>query len=167
MIPLRPFNKTLLLLAVIFVSSHSFAQAIVTTNTPPVLTSVPKFRPPVVKSFLGGGYTGDTTMSVEVAKTIIGLPLTVRDKKNNFYTITHYGFAYKRVGVTEDEETGAVSPETDVVADEFTTTPLPAIWTKTIIETLHKGEVLSFYDIIVKDSKGNIFFAPGISFTMQ
>jgi hypothetical protein len=161
------FYKALLLLTVIFVSTHSFAQSIVTTNTPPVLTKVPKFKPPVVKSFLGGGYTGDTTMSVEVAKTIIGLPLTVRDKKNNFYTITHYGFSYKRIGVTEDEQSGAVSPETDIVADEFTTSPLPAIWIKTIIETLHKGEKLSFYDIIVKDSKGNIFYAPGISLTMQ
>jgi hypothetical protein len=160
--------RPLLLLPFIFCGSYAFSQAVVSTPTSEVITKTQPFKPPVVKTFIGGQFTGDSTMMpVEQAKIVIGLPLTVRDKNNNIYTITHYEFTYKRVGVTEDEETGTVSPETDIVGNEFTTTPLPEIWIKTINDSLHKNEELHFFDIIVKDNKGHVFYAPDIRFIMQ
>jgi hypothetical protein len=137
------------------------------TPIAPVVTHIPKFKPPVVKTYLGD-YTGDgTAITVEEGKNIIGLPLKVEDAKHNTYTISSYEFAYKRVGITEDEETGQTSPETDMVADRFTTTPLTAIWVNTIKDTLQKGEEFHFFDIIAKDKQGRLFFAPELKLVMQ
>jgi hypothetical protein len=161
----RPLKYAFFLLAVIC-NSHAFAQAPKKSDS--TVVKIAKFKPPVVQTYLGG-YTSDTPriISADEGKNIIGLYLRVTDKKNNKYTITHYGFSYTRVGVTEDEETGAVSPETDMIADDFTTTPLPPVWAKTIQDTLQKGEELHFYDVIVKDIKGRIFYAPDLKFIIQ
>jgi hypothetical protein len=132
------------------------------------ITKVAKFKPPVLKTFLGG-YTADSArkISVDEGKNIIGLFLRVTDKAGIKYTITHYGFAYTRIGVTENEQTGDVTPETDVIADDFTTTPLSGIWVKNIKDGLQKGEQLHFYDVIVKDAKGRIIRAPELTFVIQ
>jgi hypothetical protein len=137
------------------------------TPKSPAVTRIPKFKPPVVQTHLGN-YTGkSTSISVEEGKNIIGLPLKIKDEKNNVYTISSYEFAYKRTGITEDEETGKTSPESDMVADKFTTTPLTDIWINNIKESLKKGEELYFFDIIVKDKQGRLFFAPELKLVMQ
>ena len=89
------------------------------------------------------------------------------DDKNNSYPVYSYQFAYKRIGVTEDEETGKTSPQSDLVADKFTVTPQPEIWKSNIADQLHSGEQLYFFDIVVKDKQGRLFFAPEIKITIQ
>jgi hypothetical protein len=132
-----------------------------------VFTSVPKFKPPVTKTFLGK-YSGlNAVCSVEEGKQLITLLLKITDDKNNAYKISSYQFAYTRKGVTEDEETGKISPQSDMVADRFMTTPLPAIWQSNIIESLHKGEELYFFDVIVFDKQNRLFFAPELKITIQ
>ena len=129
-------------------------------------TTFTKFKPPVVKSYLGK-YTGTASCSPEEGKQIIQQPLKIADDKNNNYKISSYQFAYKRLGVTEDETTGAVTPAKDMVAQRFTETPLPEIWKTNITEQLHKGEELYFFDIIVYDKQGRLFFAPELKITIQ
>lgn len=132
-----------------------------------VVMQVAKFKPPAVKTFLAK-YTGVTaTCSADEGKQIINQPLLVKDDKSNSYLITSYQFAYKRIGVTEDEETGKTSPQRDMVADRFTTTPLPEIWETNIVEQLHSGEQLYFFDVVVKDKQGHLFFAPELKITIQ
>jgi hypothetical protein len=121
---------------------------------------------PNVKPYLGK-ITGNVVLSAEEGKQLITLPLKIVDDKNLNYNISSYQFAYKRIGVTEDEETGKTSPQSDIAADRFTTTPLPAIWLKNITEGLHKGEELYFFDIIVFDKQGRRFFAPELKITIQ
>ena len=125
-----------------------------------------KFKPPVVKSYLGK-YTGTASCSPEEGKQIILQPLRIADDKNINFKISSYQFAYKRLGVTEDETTGAVTPAKDMVAKRFTETPLPEIWKTNITEQLHKGEELYFFDIIVYDKQGRLFFAPELKITIQ
>lgn len=125
-----------------------------------------KFKPPVVKSYLGK-YTGTAGCSPEEAKQAILQPLRIADDKNISFKISSYQFAYKRLGVTEDETTGAVTPAKDMVAKRFTETPLPEIWKTNITEQLHKGEELYFFDIIVYDKQGRLFFAPELKITIQ
>jgi hypothetical protein len=129
-------------------------------------TTFAKFKPPVVKSYLDK-YTGTATCSAEEGKQIILQPLKIADDKNNTYKISSYQFAYKRLGVTEDETTGAVTPAKDMVGERFTETPLPQIWKSNITEQLHKGEELHFFDIIVYDKQGRLFFAPELKITIQ
>ena len=135
----------------------------------PAKTSTPvgaKSKKPNVKSYLGK-VNGNLVLSAEEAKQLVALPIKIVDDKNINYTISSYQFVYKRIGVTEDEATGKTSPQTDIAAARFTTTPLPAVWQKNIVEGLHKGEELYFFDIIVFDKQGRRFFAPEIKISIQ
>jgi hypothetical protein len=133
----------------------------------PVVTAVPKFKPPITKTYLGK-YSGiNATCTVEEGKQLITLLLKITDDKNNAYKISSYQFAYTRKGVTEDEDTGKISPQSDMVADRFMATPLPAIWQTNIAESLHKGEELYFFDVIVFDQQNRLFFAPELKITIQ
>ena len=133
----------------------------------PAYTPIAKFKPPVVKSYLAKLTGAAAVCSAEEGKQIIALPLRIADDKNFSYKISSYQLAYKRIGVTEDEETGKVSVANDLVGQRFTETPLPELWKSNIIETLHKGEELLFFDIIVTDKKGRLFFAPDLKITIQ
>ena len=135
----------------------------------PVKTAPPSganSKKPAVKSSLGTA-TGTISLSTDVVKQLIGLRLKVADDKNLEYVISSYQFAYKRIGITEDETTGKTSPQSDIAANRFTTTPLPDVWQKNIIEGLHKGEELYFFDIIVFDKQGRRFFAPELKIIIQ
>ena len=54
-----------------------------------------------------------------------------------------------------------------MVAQQFTDTPLSAVWINTIKDELHAGEELYFFDIIVKDSQGRLFFAPELKISVK
>ena len=133
----------------------------------PVTALLIKNKLPVVKTFLGkfSGVANDC--SAEQATQLITQPLRITDDKNVEYKLSSYQFSYKRNGVTEDEVTGKVSPQTDIAADRFTVTPLPEIWQSNIKESLHKGEELFFFDVIVFDKQGKLFFAPELKIIIQ
>ncbi|MEP7142659.1 MAG: hypothetical protein ABI707_07305 [Ferruginibacter sp.] len=120
----------------------------------------------LVKTWLGK-VTGNITLNATEAGQLVALPLKITDDKNIDYAISSYQFVYKRIGVTEDEETGKTSEQSDIAADRFTTTPLPPVWQKNILDGLHKGEELYFFDIIAFDKQGRRFFAPEIKITIH
>ena len=132
-----------------------------------VVTTIPKFKPPITKTYLGKYSGTNAVCSAEEGKQLITFLLKITDEKNNTYKISSYQFAYTRKGVTEDEQTGQVSPQSNMVADRFMATPLPAIWQSNIIESLHKGEELYFFDVIVFDKQNRLFFAPELKITIQ
>ena len=133
----------------------------------PVAKTFVKFKPPIVKTSLGKISGNGATAGVEEIKTLIVLPIKVIDDKELVYTISSYQFVYKRLGETEDEESGKTSPQTDIVSNHFTTTPLPEIWQKNITEGVHKGEEIYFFDIIAVDKQGRRFFAPELKIKIQ
>jgi len=124
-----------------------------------------KVKKPFAKTSLGKA-TGTIALPAEEAGQLVILPLKILDEKNVEYKISSYQLAYKRIGVTEDEETGKTSVQSDVVAQRFTTTPLPAVWQKNIVDGLHTGEELYFFDIIVFDKQGRRFFAPELKISI-
>ena len=146
----------------VFIGTNTMAQKPAKTTGAPASSS----KKPPVKSWLGKN-TGNISLDAAAAGEVIALPLKVTDDKNVDYVISSYQFAYKRIGVTEDEETGKTSAEKDLVSDHFTATPLPVIWQNNISETLHTGETLYFFDIIVFDKQGRRFFAPELKITIQ
>jgi hypothetical protein len=126
-----------------------------------------KYKPPVVKTYIGT-YTGNgTKISTAEGKQVIALPLKIVDAKNNVYPVTSYQFSYNRIGIKEDETTGTTSPEKDMVADRFRDTPLSTVWINTIQEGLHSGEELYFFDIVAKDKQGKMFFAPELKLVVE
>lgn len=126
---------------------------------PGTITKVARFRPPVVKTFLGKN-AGTSTVSIDEANQLINLPLKVTDNKNNVYEISSYQFMYKKRSVIENEQTGKKEVAFTTVADLFTTTPLPEVWRKNIGGTLQKEEEFYYFDIIAKDKLERRFFAP-------
>ncbi len=114
----------------------------------------PKFRTQL------GNYTDSATVTVDEAEKLVVLPLVITDDKNQVYTISTYQLAYTRLAVTEDEKTGKVTPTTSLVAKQFTATPVPAAWSKFVVEQLKPGEQLYFFDIVAKDAKGKLYFVP-------
>jgi hypothetical protein len=141
------------------ISLLSFAQT-------PTITKVEKFKPPVVKSYLGINTNG-AMVTKDEASQLISLPLKVTDDKKNAYVIASYGFLYKRKSVVQDEETGKKETTFTTVADKFTKSPLPAIWVTNIKDGFQKDEELFFFDIVVEDNKNREFFAPDLKIIIQ
>jgi len=126
------------------------------TKTPAGQKAKPKFKSSI------DNYSDSVVITADDARHLIAQPIIVTDEKNTTYKITTYQLVYKRAGVTEDEETGKVSPITSMVSNQFTATPLPDLWKNLVAEQLKPGEEIYLFDIVVKDAQGKLFFAPDI-----
>lgn len=158
---MKKYNKSyLLFFLIISVGFSSFAQ------TKSVISKVAKFKPPVVKSYLGPNTNG-AVVSKEDASHLITLPLKITDQKNNIYSIDSYQFLYKKRSVIENEQTGRKEKTFTTVADRFRTTPLPDVWINNLKETFQPEEELYFFDIVVQDKLNRKFFAPDLKITIQ
>lgn len=140
------------------VSAISFAQKT-------EVVTVTKFKPPVVKTFLGINENG-ASVTKEEATQLLALPLKIVDDKKNAYPIDSYQFLYRRKGVIEDEQTGKKEVAFTIVSNRFSTTPLPKVWVDNIKDNLKKDEQLYYFDIVVKDKQGRKFPAPEIKITL-
>ena len=121
-----------------------------------------KKTPRPVLTTLIGQYKDSVQLSAEETEKVIVMPLRIVDDKKVVYTIASYQFLYRRNVVTEDEQTGKITPTTSIASQRFTSTPLPDYWIKPIKGQLKPGEVLWFFDIIVKDPNGKVSFAPDV-----
>lgn len=131
-----------------------------------IITKVAKFKPPVVKTFLGENQNGALVTADEAAH-LIALPLTITDAKNNLYTIDSYQFLYRKKGAIQDEETGKVQVTFTIQSARFDSTPLPKIWIDNLKDTFQSNEQLYFFDVVVKDKEGRRFFAPELKLTIK
>jgi len=129
--------------------------------------STQKFVLPKLKTALGNRADSIVTISVDEAIQLVNQPLSVTDNKKSVYTLSSYQCMYKRRAVTENEETGKVSPVSSMVVNAFKTTPLSAIWIKTISEQLKQGEEIFFFDVVVKTAEGRLMFAPNLKLVIQ
>ena len=130
------------------------------------ITPVTKFKPPVVKTFLGRNEK-EATVTLDEANQLVNLPLKIVDEKNNTYTISSFQFLYRKRSVVEDEETGKRQTVFTNTAGLFKATPLPKVWQDNISGGLQKDEQLYFFDIIVNDKQGRKFFAPDVKIIVK
>ena len=129
-------------------------------TTPTTTPTPPPFKKPNVKTFWGSTANGTLELPVDSAAKLISQPVRIIDDKNIGYAISSYQFAYKRIGFTEDEVTGKVSSQSEIVANRFYSATLPLVWQNNIIEGLKKGEELYFFDIVAISNLGFRFYAP-------
>ncbi len=144
----------------------TFAQPAKKTIKPAVFTPVTKFKPPVVKTFLGRN-TNEANVTSEEANQLVTLPLKITDDKNTIYSISSYQFMYRKKSVIENEQTGKKEIAFSSVADIFKATPLPKVWKDNISGGIQKGEELFFFDIVVTDKLNRKFFAPNIKIIVK
>lgn len=152
--------KHSLLLYLLLAASAIFAQE------KSIITKEPKFKPPVVKTYLGINQDG-AKVTKEEASQLIGLPLKIVDDKNNSYPVDSYQFLYRRKSIIQNDETGRKEVTFTIVADRFFTTPLPKVWVENTKDQFQKDEQLYFFDIVVRDKEGRKFFAPELKITIQ
>jgi hypothetical protein len=146
-------SKIILLLAIVIVSNNVIAQ-----KKPKTVA----FKPPVVTSSMAGFQGTKDSVTIATLQKVIDSSIRIVDAKGVTYTITHYQFVFKKVGVVENDSTGQVTPVSDLSAGQFSKTPLPDVWRKTIKETAVAGDEIYFTDIIASDDKGHVFYAPEI-----
>jgi hypothetical protein len=145
---------------VISVGNISFAQQ------KEVMTKVHKFKPPVVKTFLGINQNG-AHVTVDEGNQLIALPLKIVDAQNHNYPISSYRFLYRKKSVILNDETGKKEETFSITASRFDSTPLPKVWINNIQGRLQPEEQLYFFDIVVKDKEGRDFFAPELKITIK
>lgn len=126
-------------------------------------TKTEKYKVPKISTLLGS-YKDSVKIPVAEILKIINQPLFFTDGSNMKYTLSSYQVLYKKNAVTEDEA-GQVKPTTSISSARFKTSPLSAIWLKVINEQLSTAEEILFFDIIVKDEKGRVMYAPNLKFT--
>ena len=127
---------------------------------------VQKFKPPKTRTSWGN-YSDSATLSVNEALNLLSLPLLITGEDKTNYGISVYHLVYKKKGVTEDEETGKVTPTFTIASDFFKTTPLPDAWITSITQQLRSGEELFFFDVVARDSNGHLFFAPTLKIKIK
>jgi hypothetical protein len=132
----------------------------------PVVKPVAKPVLPKLKTYWGSN-VDSATVPLEEATQLVALPLRITDAQNNVYTVAVYNLLYKRLAITENEETGKTSPTTSIVAQLFKQTPLPDVWIKTMQERMKPGEEILIYDVIAKDSKGKLLSAPDLKLKIK
>ena len=151
--------KNILPVAFLFVLTTTMAQKPKPAAGKPAAGQ--KFTPPKLICALGSN-TDSATVFLEEALQLVNLPIRITDDKNNPYTVTSYQVIYKRKAVTENEETGKVTPVMSNVSDRFNETPLPKLWRNILTEQMKPGEELYFFDIVAKDALGRLMFAPDL-----
>ena len=158
---MRFFKTLFLILFLAGIYNVSLAQSKKNTKK-----SISKFKPPKLISTLSN-YKDSAIVTGGEAENIVALPLMVTDDKKNIYAIASYQFLYQKNVVTENEETGKVSATTSTFADRFKASPLPEQWINKVREEIKTGEILYFFDIIVKDAQGRVMYAPPVKITIQ
>lgn len=131
-----------------------------------IITKEPKFKPPVVKTYLGVNQNG-AEVTLDEGTQLVGLPLKITDEKNNQYRVVSYQFLYRQKSYILNDETGEKEKVFTISADRFQETPLPKLWIENIRQRLQPEEQLYFFDIVVKDKEGREFFAPEIKITIK
>lgn len=135
-------------------------------NAKDAVKPVAKFKQPKLYTSLGQ-FKDTAYVTEKEAEDAIALPLKVMDDKKNEYTISSYQFLYKKKAVTEDEQTGKVSPTTSISSDRFKTTPLPPLWINVIQEQVKPGEEFFFFDVIAKDPQGRVMTASSLKLIVK
>jgi hypothetical protein len=128
--------------------------------------AIKKYKVPTLYTQLGG-LRDSVSIPVSEAENLIGKPLKIFDDKKGLYTISSYQFLYRKRGVTEDEESGKVSPVNTIVSSRFKITPLPETWIIQVREQLKAGEELFFFDVIAKDAQGRVMYAPDLKIMVR
>ena len=162
--------KFLFFLLPFFIGYGVYAQSVKQPAKKPAkngaIIPVTKFKPPVVKTFLGKNER-EVTVTVDEANQLVNLPLRITDDKNNIYTISSYQFMYKKKSVIENEETGKKEIAFGTTAGLFKATPLPKVWQDNISGGIQKDEELFFFDVIVNDKLNRKFFAPNLKIIVK
>ena len=135
-------------------------------KSPEKVTKYAPFKVPLLYTTINN-LKNKSVISGEEAGKVLNFPLEIVDDKKNNYSVASYIIAYYRISEKTDENTGKTEKVTNMVSQRFTTTPLPGYFLNPLIGYFKSGEDIIFLDIIVKDNKGRVMYAPDLKLTIK
>jgi len=146
------------LLILMMTSISAFAQS--KTKKPEAKANSLRFRS------TWGIFLSETLPRPEILK-LLDSAIVVRDEKNNKYPVVSFQFTYEKKETYLNDTTGKPSIYTEYVGDNFNADRLPAFWSTRIKESLTKGEVLYFDNIIIKYTGDKLYRVPKLQFKVN
>jgi hypothetical protein len=126
----------------------------------------PKLTPPKMESFWGNIKGGKLTVN-DIHRLVDSSVTVITDKKEKL-KISRAIFIYRSKDYAEDEKTGEVKIRYNSTAYNFRNTDqLTAQWKRTLRENIKPGDQIVIADIIVRDSKDQIFNAGDIRIIVE
>jgi len=126
----------------------------------------PKLTPPKMVSYWGNTQGGKLTIK-DIHRLVDSSVMVITDKKERL-KISRAIFIYRSKDFAEDEKTGEVKTRYNSTAYSFRNIDqLPLQWKLTLRENIKPGDQIVIADILVRDSKDQIFNASDIRITVE
>lgn len=106
-----------------------------------------------------GIYLSDTLPRPEVLK-LLDSSLVVRDQKNNKFPVVSFDFTYESKEPYLNDTTQQVAFYTETTGDSFKTNKLSPLWSSRLKETVQKGEILLFSNIVIRYAEDKYYRVP-------
>ncbi|HVI47384.1 MAG TPA: hypothetical protein VM802_21070 [Chitinophaga sp.] len=134
-------------------------------NPSPVKPAAIPSKPKKLKSSWGL-FLSDTLPKSEVIR-LLDSSLQVRDEKNNKYKVVSFAFTYEKHEPYLNDTTGQPGVYKDFTGDNFKSSSLPALWSNRLKQTLDKGDVLYFDEIIIRYPPDKLYMAPSLRINIK
>src|SRR5690606_26757376 len=111
-------------------------------------------------------YLSDSLPRPDVLK-LLDSSLVVRDGSNNKFPVVSFDFTYEQKEPYLNDTTNQVGFYTEVTGDSFKDNKLSELWRKHLKETLQKGDVLLFNNIVIRYTGDKLYRAPELKIIVR
>ena len=108
-----------------------------------------------------GVFLSDTLPRPEVVK-LLDSSLVVRDNKNNKFPVVSFDFTYQSKEPYLNDTTQQIGFYTESTGDSFKSNRLDTLWSGRLKETVKKGEVLWFSNIVIRYTGDKFYRVPEV-----
>jgi hypothetical protein len=108
-----------------------------------------------------GVFLSDTLPRPEVVK-LLDSSLVVRDNKNNKFPVVSFDFIYQSKEPYLNDTTQQIGFYTESTGDSFKSNRLDTLWSGRLKETVKKGEVLWFSNIVIRYTGDKFYRVPEV-----
>lgn len=113
-----------------------------------------------------GIFLSDTLPRPEVLK-LLDSALIVRDGSNQKFPVVSFDFTWEKKEPYLNDTTNEVGFYTEYIGDSFKSNRIDTTWSNRLKETIQKGEVLFFNNIVIKYTGDKFYRAPELKITIK
>ena len=113
-----------------------------------------------------GIFLSDTLPRPEVLK-LLDSALIVRDGGNQKFPVVSFDFTWEKKEPYLNDTTNEVGFYTEYIGDSFKSDKIDTTWSNRLKETIQKGEVLFFNNIVIKYTGDKFYRAPELKITIK
>jgi hypothetical protein len=113
-----------------------------------------------------GVFLSDTLPRPEVLK-LLDSALIVRDGSNQKFPVVSFDFTWEKKEPYLNDTTNEAGFYTEYIGDSFKSNKIDTTWSNRLKETIQKGEVLFFNNIVIKYTGDKFYRAPELKITIK